>query len=228
MEACRLKLIVWDFDGTLVDSRPLIEAGMSHALRALGLPPEVMAEWLKYVGLPVEEGVRRTFTPLGLGLGLEDVLKAYRSFGHADHEELLRAFPGMDALLGDLEARGIPMAIASSKRTHALTRQLERLGWSGRFDPIITPDQVAEGKPHPESLAKCLQAHGLDPEEAVMVGDTPFDMEMAQRAGMPRIAVGHGFYDQASMTPYAPLAFAPDTRALRAALLALFPDQETR
>ena len=219
-----MKLIVWDFDGTLVDSRPLIEAGMGHALDALGLPRELMAEWLKYVGLPVEVGVEKTFRPLGLGL--DEVLKAYRSFGHADHEGLLRAFPGMDALIAELAHRGVPMAIATSKRTLPLSRQLERLGWTGCFAPIITPDQVTHGKPHSESLELCLKAYNLNPEEAVMVGDTPFDMEMAQRAGVPRIAVGHGFYDQASMEDYAPLAFAADTQALRAVLLTLFPAME--
>ena len=71
-----LKLIAWDFDGTLVDSRPLIEAGMAHALDALDQPRSVMDEWLKYVGLPVEAGIRNTFGPLGLDY--DTVLKAYR------------------------------------------------------------------------------------------------------------------------------------------------------
>lgn len=219
-----MKLIVWDFDGTLVDSRPLIEAGMSHALGVLGLPRTLMDGWLKYVGLPVEIGIQRTFG--SQGLSFDEVLEAYRSFGHANHEGLLRAFPGMNELLSELTRRGIPMALATSKRTLPLSRQLERLGWTGRFDPIITPDQVTHGKPHPESLELCLAAHGLKPEEAVMVGDTPFDMEMAQRAGVARVAVGHGFYDQASMMEYSPIAFAADTQALQAALLELFPAPE--
>ena len=219
-----MKLIVWDFDGTLADSRPLIEAGMSHALEALGLPQTLMQGWLKYVGLPVEIGIQKTFG--SQGLTFDEVLAAYRSFGHANHNHLLRAFPGMDELLAELAGKSIPMALATSKRTEPLTRQLERLGWSGRFDPIITPDQVTHGKPHPESLERCLAAHGLKPEEAVMIGDTPFDMEMAQRAGVPRVAVGHGFYDEASMMAYSPIAFAPDTKALRAALLELFPAPE--
>jgi len=219
-----LKLIVWDFDGTLVDSRPLIEAGMAHALDALGLPRTLMAEWLKYVGLPVETGIQRTFGPLGLNF--DEVLAAYRGFGHSEHEHLLRAYPGMEELLDELARRGIPMAIATSKRTQALNRQLERLGWTGRFAPVVTPDQVTHGKPHPESLEQCLAAHGLPPGEAIMVGDTPFDMEMAQRAGVPRVSVGHGFYDQASMVDYAPIAFAPDTQALATILFDLFPSQE--
>jgi len=219
-----LKLIVWDFDGTLVDSRPLIEAGMTHALKALGLPLDLMEEWLKYVGLPVEVGIQRTFGTLGLSF--DEVLKAYRGFGHSDHEHLLRAYPGMDELLDELSARGVPMALATSKRTLPLTRQLERLGWTGRFAPIITPDQVTHGKPHPESLEHCLAAHDLQPQEALMIGDTPFDMEMAQRAGVPRVGVGHGFSAQAGIMAYAPIAFARDTQALRATLLDLFPAPE--
>jgi len=217
-----LKLIIWDFDGTLVDSRPLIEAGMLHALKVLKLPPEVTQEWLRYVGLPVEVGIRATFGPLGFDL--DDVAQAYRSFGHPENEHLLRAFPGMDQLLEELAQRHIPMAIATSKRSAALTRQLSRLGWTGHFSPLITPDQVTHGKPHPESLEQCLKAHGLNPEEALMIGDTPFDMEMALSAGMPRVAVGHGFYDLQSMAAFEPLAYAPDTAALKTTLSKLFPE----
>ncbi|HJU82986.1 MAG TPA: HAD family hydrolase [Holophagaceae bacterium] len=213
-----MKLIVWDFDGTLVDSRPLIEAGMAHALEALGQPRSLMEEWLRYVGLPVEEGIRRTFGPLGLDLDL--VLKAYRSFGHADHEHLMRPFAGMDDLLQALRGRGQAMAIATSKRRVPLDRQLALFGWTGCFDPIITPDDVADGKPHPESLHLILERTGLAPGELLMIGDTPFDLEMAQRAEVPSVAVGHGFYPQEALLPYGPRAYAPDTTALRDILLA--------
>jgi HAD superfamily hydrolase (TIGR01509 family) len=196
-----------------VDSRPLIEAGMAHALDVLGQPRGLMQEWLKYVGLPVEEGIRRTFGPLGLGL--DEVLTAYRSFKHAEHEDLMRPFEGMDALVRDLHGRGQAMAIATSKRTVPLLRQLGQFGWTGIFDPIVTPDDVAEGKPHPESLELILHKTGLAPADLLMIGDTPFDLEMAQRAGVPSVAVGHGFYGQEALLAYGPRAYAPDTAALR-------------
>jgi HAD superfamily hydrolase (TIGR01509 family) len=213
-----MKLIIWDFDGTLADTRLVIEAGMDHALLGLGLDPGVKAEWLKYVGLPVEEGISRTFGPLGLATAA--VLPVYRSFRHLDHENLIKGFDGMTELLGALAALGMPMAIASSKRGEPLRRQIRALGWEGRFDPIVTPDDVKRGKPDPESLELCLQAHGLQPGEAVMVGDTPFDLEMARRAGVPSVGVGHGFYGQEALEAYGPLAYAPDTRALAEILLA--------
>jgi phosphoglycolate phosphatase-like HAD superfamily hydrolase len=84
----------------------------------------------------------------------------------------------------------------------------------------VTPDEVQAAKPDPESLRVCLEAHGLEPGQAVMVGDTPYDLDMARRAGVPSVAVGHGFSNQEAMAAYGPLAYAPDTAALRDILLA--------
>jgi len=212
-----LKLIAWDFDGTLVDSRPLIEAGMVHALDALGQPRSVMDEWLKCVGLPVEAGIRHTFDPLGLDY--DTVLKAYRSFGHAENEHLLRPFEGIPELLAELRARGVRMGVATSKRRVPLLRQMAPWGWEATFDPIITPDEVTHGKPHPETLEKMQALTGLRPEDILMVGDTPFDLDMARAAGVPSLAVGHGFYSQEALAACGPRAYAPDTAALRDILL---------
>ena len=213
-----MKLIIWDFDGTLADTRPIIEAGMDHALEALGLDPGLRENWLECVGLPVEEGIQRTFGPLGIGL--DQVVTAYRSFRHTEHDCLLKGFDGIAELLAELRAAGMPMAIASSKRGEALRRQLKVLGWEDYFDPIVTPDEVLAGKPDPESLRLVLAAHGLEPEDAVMVGDSTYDLDMAQRAGVPSVAVGHGFSSQEAMAAYGPRAYAPDTAALRDILLA--------
>lgn len=205
--------LVFDFDGTLVDSRPLIEAGMRHALDRLGLPHAHMEAWLDCVGLPVEIGIQRTFGPLGLTV--EDVLPAYRSFGHADHEHLIQPFPGTDALLRELQTAEVPLAIATSKRREPLTRQLRQFGWMDLFDPIVTPDEVTHGKPHPESLELIQRLTGRGPGELLMVGDTSFDLEMARNAGVPSVAVGHGHHAQEVLAAYGPRAYAPDTAALR-------------
>lgn len=213
-----MKLIAWDFDGTLVDSRPLIEAGMAHALDAMGQPRSVMGEWLKYVGLPVEAGIRNTFGPLGLDYDV--VLKAYRSYGHLENEHLLQPFEGIPELLEELKGRGQRMAVATSKRRVPLLRQMARWGWEAYFDPIITPDEVTHGKPHPETLEKMQAMTGLGAEDILMVGDTPFDLDMASAAGVPSLAVGHGFYAQEALAACGPRAYAPDTAALRDILLA--------
>jgi HAD superfamily hydrolase (TIGR01509 family) len=213
-----MKLIIWDFDGTLADTRPIIEAGMDHTLRVLGLDPGIREEWLQCVGLPVEEGIARTFGPRGFEVA--PVLQAYRSFKHAEHESMIKGFDGTTELLHELRALGIRLAIASSKRGAALRRQLTVLGWDGLFDPIVTPDDVQAGKPDPESLRLVLSLCGAAPADAVMIGDTPFDLEMAERAGVPRVAVGHGFATLEAMAAYDPIGFAPDVPALRDILLA--------
>ena len=213
-----MKLIIWDFDGTLVDSRPPIEAGMAHTLDALGLHRIHMQTWLSFVGLPLEDGLRNTFGPLGLDH--DKVVKAYRSFPHADHEHLIQPFEGIQELLEELGARGQRMAIVTSKRRIPLLRQMAQWGWEPLFDPIITPDEVQRGKPHPESLERLRSITGLAARDVLMVGDTPFDLDMARVAGVPSLAIGHGFYAQEALAACGPRAYAPDTAALRDILLA--------
>ena len=213
-----MRLVIWDFDGTLADTRPIIEAGMDHALRQLGLPPAVREEWLRYVGLPVEEGIRRTFGPLGLSL--ETVLPAYRTFKHLEHEHLIKGFDGISELLAELHRRGVLQAVASSKRGEPLRRQVAALEWTPYFHPLVTPDEVAAAKPDPESIRLILATLGVAPADAVMVGDTPFDLDMARAAGVASVGVGHGFYGEAALAGSGPLAYAPDTAALRDILLA--------
>ena len=213
-----MKLVIWDFDGTLADTRPIIEAGMDHALELLRLPASVRSEWLKYVGLPVEEGIRRTFGPLGLSV--EQVLPVYRTFKHTEHEHLIKGFDGITELLAELHRRGLLQAIASSKRGEPLRRQVAALEWSPYFQPLITPDEVQHAKPDPESIHLILATLGVDAGDAVMVGDTPFDLDMAQRAGVRSVAVGHGFYGEQALAAHGPMAYAPDTAALADILLA--------
>lgn len=215
-----MQRIVWDFDGTLVDSRPLIEAGMDHALGILGLAgrADIQEAWLSNVGLPVEQGLQNTFEPVGLDP--VEVLKVYRSFDWLGNESLLQPFPGMKDLVAELADRGHPHAIATSKRSLPLRRQLAALGWEGCFDPIMTPDDVAQAKPHPESLQRIMQATGESPEDLVMVGDTPFDLDMARAAGVPAVGIGHGFYGAEALLACQPRAYAADVASLRDILLA--------
>ncbi len=187
-----IKYIAWDFDGTLADSRPLIRAGMSHALGVLGLPDSVATKWLSCVGLPVEEGIIETFTPLGLRI--EDVIKAYRSYPYSEHLDLIRPFDGIEILLRELQNRGIKMSLATSKRRAPLERELKRFHWESFFDIYVTPDDIQSPKPNPESLINIINHFKCTPEQIMMIGDTTYDLLMAQNAGVPSIAVTYGFH----------------------------------
>jgi len=213
-----LKLVVWDFDGTLADTRPLIEDGMRFALKALGKPDSLMDKWLACVGLPVEEGLARTFggSPK---TEMEHILQVYRSYDWAGNTHLIRPFPGMSELISELRAMGIKQAVATSKRLKALEPQLECFGWSDSFFPIVTPERVVRPKPNPESLEVCLRAHDLAPHEAVMVGDTLFDLEMANAAQVPGIGMTYGFATKEQLASAAPIACANSVAELREILL---------
>jgi len=213
-----LKLVVWDFDGTLADTRPLIEDGMQFALKALGKPNALMDKWLACVGLPVEEGLRRTFDICD-DSEMHNILDIYRSYDWAGNTHLIRPYQGMRELVAELNDKGVKQAIATSKRFKALEPQLANFGWTDTFFPIITPERVTHPKPHPESLEKCLNSHKLRPEDALMIGDTLYDLDMANAAKVPCIGVTYGFANEKQLSSAAPLACANDVSELREILL---------
>jgi phosphoglycolate phosphatase-like HAD superfamily hydrolase len=221
-----LKLIVWDFDGTLADTRPLIEDGMRFALKALNCPIDLMDKWLACVGLPVEEGLRRTFGVLD-GSEMNRVLKLYRSYDWAGNSHLIRPFEGMAELVAELGSNGIKQAIATSKRFKSLEPQLADFGWENTFFPVVTPDSVAYPKPHPESLEICLKTHGLRPIDALMIGDTLYDLNMANAAQMPCIGLTYGFAAKEQLASAAPIACADNVPELREILFGLIEKWES-
>jgi HAD superfamily hydrolase (TIGR01509 family) len=215
-----LKLVVWDFDGTLADTRPLIEDGMRFTLKAMGKPGEYMDKWLACVGLPVEEGLRRTFDVRN-DSEMDRILNLYRSYNWAGNAHLIKPFAGMQELVAELNAKGVKQAIATSKRFKALEPQLADFGWTDSFFPVITPERVTYPKPHPESLEVCLNSHNLRPEEALMIGDTLYDLDMANAAKVPCIGVTYGFASENQLASAIPIACAGDVADLREIILGL-------
>jgi phosphoglycolate phosphatase-like HAD superfamily hydrolase len=215
-----MKLIVWDFDGTLADTRPLIEDGMRFTLKALNKPDALMDKWLACVGLPVEEGLRRTFS-VGGGDEMDQILNLYRSYNWAGNSHLILPFPGMRELVADISAKGVKQAIATSKRFKALEPQLTGFGWTDAFYPIVTPERVTRPKPHPESLEICLNCYNLRPKDALMVGDTLYDLHMANAANVPCIGVTFGFASEEQLNSAAPQACANGVEDLRRILFEL-------
>jgi HAD superfamily hydrolase (TIGR01509 family) len=209
-----LKLIVWDFDGTLADTRPLIEDGMRFALKALNRPDDLIDKWLACVGLPVEEGLRRTFGVFD-GPEMDHVLKLYRTYDWVGNSHLIKPFAGMTELVAELGSKGIKQAIATSKRFKSLEPQLADFGWTDAFYPIVTPDRVTYPKPHPESLEICLKSHGLHPKDALMIGDTLYDLDMANAARVPCIGLTYGFASEEQLATAAPIACVGSVKELK-------------
>jgi 2-phosphoglycolate phosphatase len=191
----RVRGVVFDLDGTLVDGYAGIASGVNAARAAFGLPP-----------LP-EDDVRGR---VGLGLSqlMEDVVGRERSAEGAaifrtvyDRVcvEQTRARPGLDAALRALRARGLRLSVASNKPAPYSVRILERLGASPFLDAIEGPETAGALKPDPAMIRACLAAMGVAAGEAVYVGDMTIDAEAGARAGVRVVLVGGGSSDEASL-----------------------------
>jgi len=180
------RAILFDLDGTLVDSVPIILRAFREVHEQMGLPFDEPAI-RKLVGIPLQDqavifaGDRaREFTdryvPLYLG---------YQTAG-------MRLFPGTVEMLDELKRRGYLTGIVTSKSTAGAGRALGQTGIRDRFDVVVTADDVTNRKPHPDPILKALKALGVKPDEALYVGDSLFDVDAAHRANVDIAAVSWG------------------------------------
>jgi phosphoglycolate phosphatase len=194
------RLIVFDCDGTLVDSQHLIIDAMRAAFESQGLAPPGDNAIRHIVGLSLGEAIGR------LAPGIEDhhvglLVEGYKSAFHAfrkrpDFHEPL--FDGAGETLRELEQRGHLLAVATGKSQRGLTSVLEHHALAGLFVSLQTAD-LHPGKPHPGMVEAAMRETGSAPHETWMVGDTSYDMEMACAAGVRAIGVGWGYHPVAAL-----------------------------
>ena len=191
-----LRHVIFDCDGTLVDSQVIICAAMTRAFESLGLRPPSRDATLSIIGLSLPEAMAR-LAP-GKGAARQAALvQAYKDgFGAlrgdpAHHEPL---YPGVrtviDTLAGEPETF---LSIATGKSQRGVSRVLELHAMDGIFHSVHTADEC-RSKPHPEMIERAIAATGVAPERAVMVGDTTYDMDMARAAGALPIGVAWGYH----------------------------------
>ncbi len=198
------ELIIFDWDGTLMDSIAKIVRCFTAALEDSG------------VSGPSEDAIRHV---IGLGLGeavaellpeadaatRDQVVERYRQhFLHLDQTGM-ELFPGVRAGLEDLSAQGYLLAIATGKARRGLDRVLRDTGTAHLFCTTRCADE-AFSKPHPKMLEDILEQTGFTAERALMVGDTTYDMQMARHAGMDGLAVTYGVHGRELLAEHGPLA----------------------
>lgn len=187
--------VFFDLDGTLVDTAPDFYTVINATLAEAGHEPVSFAE----VREQVSNGARAM---IGLGFGLEPGEEGFEYWlnrfldRYADHLAVdTTLFPGMDELLGALDARGIPWGIVTNKPSRFTYPVLEGLGLSARVGPVICPDDVSQRKPDPEGLLMAAAQAGVDPLRCIYVGDHDRDIAAGRNAGMTTIAVLFGYID---------------------------------
>lgn len=195
------KLVIFDIDGTLVDSRGLIVAAMDGAFAALGLEPPSHEATLGIVGLSLFEAMT-VLVPEESEETRRRLVEAYRASFTAlrldgRHPETL--FAGARAALDALAARpDTVLGIATGKSRRGVERLFEQQGFAALFMTVQTADD-APSKPHPAMVEQAMAETGIAPTATVFVGDSVFDMEMARAAGAGALGVSWGFHSPAAL-----------------------------
>ncbi|ADO43642.1 HAD family hydrolase [Ketogulonicigenium vulgare] len=190
-----MRLVIFDVDGTLIDSQNNIVASAEAAFAALSLAAPARADVLRLVGLSLPETMVR-LAPTATQALRDDLVQAYkdsfRTMRLQGHDAPM--FPGArDAVLQLAGAPGTMLAIATGKSRRGLEAMLDQHELRGLFHSTQVADDHPS-KPHPSMVLAALAETGVAARHAVMVGDTSFDMDMAAAAGVRRIAVGWGYH----------------------------------
>ena len=197
-----MKLIVFDCDGTIVDSQAGIVLSMEHAFKSLRMVPPTREQTLAVVGLSLLEACSALAPEAEHGTCVE-LAEGYKAaFRELDRNpsdaDIL--FPMAKETIAHLAAReNHLLAIATGKSRRGVERMCEREGWQSYFVTIQTSDDHPS-KPNPSMLLKAMLEAGVEPTDTVMVGDTTYDVDMARAAGVPAIGVAWGYHSVAELT----------------------------
>lgn len=207
-----LTLVVFDCDGTLVDSQHNIIDAMNFAFEQCRMSPPADQDVRNVIGLNLDEAIRRLCGPETSPEDLMDLVSQYKAaFAHGrmtdDHHEPL--YRGTVEFLRDLAAADILMAVATGKSMRGLRAIVERHDLADYFISLQTPDHNP-GKPHPQMLEKAMRDAGTMPQNTFMIGDTSYDMQLAKNAGCRAVGVGWGYHSKTELTAHGADHFVED------------------
>ena len=207
------RLILYDLDGTLVDTLEDIAQAANHMLRALGAPTLPASDVRRYIGHGLHElvtGCLKTADPASIERGSK-IYRAYYTAHLVDHSRL---YPGTQAVLEHFKTR--QQAVITNKPNPYANDILRALGVADYFVEVVGGDSTYPKKPHPGSLHAIMARAKAGPQETMFIGDSPVDIETGRRAGVLTVSVTHGFSDVHEIRAAAPDAMVENFHELLA------------
>lgn len=209
------QLLIFDWDGTLVDSIGRIVESMRRAADTCGLPQRSDEAIRDIIGLGLPEAIQTLYPELREAVLVERFREGYSEHYLALENEPSALFDGVEESLEAFREQGYRLAVATGKSRRGLQRVLQGRGWLDYFDVTRCADETAS-KPHPRMLHEILQHCAVAPARALMVGDSVFDLQMARNAGMDSVAVGFGAQPLESLRAHGPRLAINEFSELRA------------
>jgi pyrophosphatase PpaX len=181
-----IRTVLFDLDGTLIDSVRLILDSYHHTLASHGLPPRTDEEWLRGVGTPLTVQFAEWRDDPGT---LEALVATYREYNLKHHDRMVTVYPGVVDAVRTIRAAGIATGLVTSKNRLGALRGLTLARLEAMMDVMVCADEVTNPKPHPEPVEKAVALLGADPGTTVYVGDSVHDMHSGRAAGVRTAAV---------------------------------------
>ncbi|HET8649223.1 MAG TPA: HAD-IA family hydrolase [Gemmatimonadales bacterium] len=196
-----INTVLFDLDGTLIDSIQLIIDSYHHALAAHGLPARTDQEWLDGIGTPLSA----QFAPWGHEPGrIEALIATYREYNLANHDARVRPYPGVVEAVRAIKSAGRRTGLVTSKNRNGAFRGLTLCQLETLMDVVVGSDEVTNAKPHPEPVEKAVALLNADPATTIYVGDSVHDMQSGRAAGVRTAAVLWGPFRREQLADTAP------------------------
>lgn len=212
----KLKAVLFDFDGTLMNTNELIIQSWQHVFKTIRGHEADRALIKSTFG----EILRDTMLKFFPGEDPDEMVAIYREYQNNINEDPILMFPGMEELVEELRSLGIRMGIVTSRLWSSSSQGKYQFDVAHMFDALVSAADTDVHKPDPEPCLICLDKLGVSPEEAIFIGDTKFDIECARNAGVKSVLVGWSLQDGEKLREeYAPDYYAEDVAELREIIL---------
>lgn len=212
------RTVLFDMDGTLLDTLEDLRDSTNHVLREMGYPERSLEEMRRFVGNGAEMQIRRAVPEGTSEENIAKVLRAYRAYYQEHCRIKTKVYDGLLDMLDALKARGVKTAVVSNKPDEAVKKLSEEY-FGGRMDYAVGAKDGRRCKPYPDMVDAALEALGETREGAVFIGDSEVDVQTGLNAGLPVIAVSWGFRSRETIAEAGATVIADDAAALAKLLL---------